>query len=181
MSKVLAVVLVVLLAVSGLIAVAVIAITAIGLYFFPVYSVTSISGGPNEVVKPMQTVAPIVALEPTSTAAPTLEDPKPTASPLKPADSDAPASGICASSDGDIVEATLTPDGPPMPRCVKVTTAQRLKIINGSSTAVRITLGHFDVEIAAGQEALLDEPVGEYLAPGVHWIVNGPEVWLSQP
>ncbi len=178
MSKVL---LVVLLVVLALIAVAAIAITATGLYFFPLYSVTTTTGGPTEAVRPMQTVAPTVAFKPTSTAVPTLESSIPTKVPLKPADSDAPASGICASSDGDIVEAILTPDGPPMPRCVKVTAAQRLRITNGTAATVRITLGHFDVEIVAGQEALLDEPVGEYLAPGVHLMVNGPEVWLIQP
>ena len=127
------------------------------------------------------TVAPTPALAPTATEAPTLRNSLLTKVPLKPADSDAPASGICASSDGDIVEATLTADGPPMPRCVKVTAAQRLKIINGTTAPVRIMLGHFDVEIPAGRQAVLDKPVGEYLAPGVHLMVNGPEVWLSQP
>jgi len=181
MSRALAAVGVVVLVVSTLMAVAAIAISAIGLYFFPLYTVTSTTGSPTEVVKPMQTVAPIVDLKPTTTAAPTLESSELTAVPLKPADSDTPASGICASSDGDIVEATLTADGPPMPRCVKVTAAQRLKIINGTTAPVRIMLGHFDVEIPAGRQAVLDKPVGEYLAPGVHLMVNGPEVWLSQP
>ncbi len=178
MSRVL---LLVLLVVSALIALAAVAILAIGLYFFPLYRVTSATGGPIEVVSPMQTVAPTVAFKATSTALQTPESSMLTKVPLKAADSDAPASGICASSDGDIVEATLTADGPSMPRCVKVTAAQRLKIINGTSAPVRIMLGHFDVEIPAGGQAVLDEPVGEYLAPGVHLMVNGPEVWLSQP
>src|SRR5512143_3902458 len=163
-----------LLVVSALIAVAAIAISALGLYFFPLYRTTSTTGSPTESVRPMQTVAP-------TSGAPTVAPtgvPTSTAAHLKPADSDMPASGICASGEGDFVDTTLTADGPPMPRCVKVTAAQRLRIINGTTAAVRITLGHFDVEIPAGGQAVLDEPVGEYLAPGVHLMVNGPEVWL---
>ncbi len=166
-----------LLVVSALSAVAATAILAFGLYFFPLYRVTSTTGSPTEIVRPIQTVAP---MSDTPTVAST-SVPTSIAAHLKPADSDTPASGICASSDGDIVQATLTTDGPPMPRCLKVTAAQRLKIINGTTAAVRISLGHFDVEIPAGGQAVLDEPVGEYLAPGVHLMVNGPEVWLSQP
>jgi len=98
-------------------------------------------------------------------------------SPLKPPDSQSPVSGICASAEGEIVEITLTNDGPAMPRCVRVTANQRLKFINGKNQDVQLILAHFSLNIPPGGEALLDQPVGEYLAPGDH-LIEGAEIIL---
>lgn len=100
-------------------------------------------------------------------------------SPLKPPDSESPVSGICASAEGEIVEITLTVDGPAMPRCVKVTANQRLKFINGKDHEVQIILAHFSMNLPPGGEALLDQPVGEYLAPGDH-LIEGVEIILLE-
>ncbi len=96
---------------------------------------------------------------------------------LKPPDSDSPASGICAESQGEIVEFTLTSDGPAMPRCAKVIGAQRIKLINATGAVVQVNLAHFNMSIPVDSSVLLDQRVDEYLAPGVHW-VNGAEVWV---
>lgn len=97
---------------------------------------------------------------------------------LKPPDSDTPASGICPQFDGEIVEITINDPPPPSPRCVQVTAEQRLKIINATSAPVRVKLAHFDMEIPPAGDTIFDQNVGDYLAPGVHLMLNGPEVWL---
>ena len=97
---------------------------------------------------------------------------------LKPPDSDTPASGICPQFDGEIVEITINDPPPPSPRCVQITAEQRLKIINATSAPVRVELAHFNVEIPPAGDTIFDQKVGDYLAPGVHLMLNGPEVWL---
>jgi len=97
---------------------------------------------------------------------------------LKPPDSDTPAAGICAQFDGEIVAITINDPPPPSPRCVQVTPEQRLKIINATGAPVRVKLAHFDVEIPPAGETTFDQKVGEYLAPGVHLMLNGAEIWL---
>jgi len=102
---------------------------------------------------------------------------------IKPADSDSPAAGICDQGAGDIVDIKLGtgPDGLPLAgRCVQVTPSQRLKLINPTSNSLHIAFSQFDLEIPSGSEALLDKPVGNYLARGVHFLPNGPEIWLVE-
>lgn len=99
---------------------------------------------------------------------------------LKPPDSDTPASGICPQFDGEIVEITINDPPPPSPRCVQVTAEQRLKILNATSKPVRVKLAQFDVEIPPAGETIFDQKVGEYLAPGVHLMMNGAEIWLKE-
>ena len=103
---------------------------------------------------------------------------------LKPADSDTPAAGICGSSEGEIVEILLGsgPDGLPLSgRCIQVTADQRLRLVNMKNEPVAITFGPFQVDLAVGEEMLLDLPVGDYLAIGVHHLPDAPEIWLVEP
>lgn len=99
---------------------------------------------------------------------------------LKPADSQELVSGICGSMEGEIVEITITADGPAMPRCVRVTSGQRLKFINSKGVDLRTGFSQYTVSIPSGGELLLDQPVGEFLAPGVHYF-EGAEIYLANP
>ena len=87
---------------------------------------------------------------------------------IKPPDSDSPASGICPRAIDEIVEITMTMDGPAIPRCVQVVGNQKLKFINARTSDVQINFAHFNINISAGGYALLDQGVAEYLASGVH-------------
>jgi hypothetical protein len=109
---------------------------------------------------------------------------EPTALTLKPADSDTPAAGICGSVEGEIVEVKIGsgPDGLPLSgRCIKITPTQQLKLINATAEQVRFSFGPFEVDLPAGGDLLLVNPVGEYLALGVHLLPNAPEIWLVEP
>jgi hypothetical protein len=101
---------------------------------------------------------------------------------LLPPDSDAPAAGICAESEGEWATVEIRPDTP-SPRCLKVTPEQQLKVINRTEAIVQIELGPFTLELQPGVEGALEKPFGSYLAPGVHRVrvspYAGPELWLD--
>jgi len=99
---------------------------------------------------------------------------------LKQADSQELVSGICGNMEGEIVEITITADGPAIPRCVKVTSGQRLKFINGRNLDLQTNFAEYKVSLPSGGGLLLDRPVGEYLAPGVHYF-EGAEIYLANP
>ena|SRR5215212_11500074 len=96
---------------------------------------------------------------------------------------DTPASP-CDTWGTDVVTFTINPDTT-MPRCLKVTAQEQLQVINRTSTTVEIKLAHFDVQVASGATYTFAEPIGSYLAPGVHgvWMScyagYGPEIWLT--
>jgi hypothetical protein len=96
---------------------------------------------------------------------------------LKPPDSDSPVSGICGRAEAEIVEIILTIEGPAMPRCVQVTSEQRLKFTNNKDRMAQLNLGQYSLSLPPGGEILIDHPVGEYLAPGVH-LIEGAEIIL---
>ncbi len=101
---------------------------------------------------------------------------------LKPPDSDQPAAGICGPVSGDVVVVNISADEP-SPRCVKVTSNQRLQVVNTTDGPVQVQLAHFNVQLQPSQALLFDAAFGSYLAPGVHWLRvtggNGPEIWLT--
>jgi hypothetical protein len=104
--------------------------------------------------------------------------PPPSARPtLRPADSQELVSGICDEAVDEIVEILLTPDGPASPRCVRVGPEQRLVFINGRDDTVLLVFGPFSESIPPGGKALLDQSIGEYLAPGVH-LIEGAEIMV---
>ncbi|NOH02698.1 MAG: hypothetical protein HND47_12430 [Chloroflexi bacterium] len=101
---------------------------------------------------------------------------------LKPPDSDTPAAGICGDDQGDPVVITLgiAPDGlPKAGRCIAVNPAQRIKFINQSDGPLNTAFAEFHVDLPVGGEMLLDKPVGDYLALGVHHLPFGPELWVK--
>jgi hypothetical protein len=93
-----------------------------------------------------------------------------------------PATGICASFEGEVVTVTLNPDIPD-PRCSKVRLDQKLNVINRTQNTLEISIGSFTSSLEPGAETLFDTPFGEYLPPGVHQLLVSPccgaELWLE--
>lgn len=102
---------------------------------------------------------------------------------LKPADAESPAAGICTDPPKDeFVTMTIRPDVPD-PRCAKARRDQQLVLVNATAAPVQVSLGVFNMTIQPGEEGHLDKALGEYLAPGVHFIQVSPpgvggELWL---
>lgn len=98
---------------------------------------------------------------------------------LKPPDTDSPVAPMCNQADGEVVEVVYTPDLIPSPRCVKVTADQRLQVRNDTDQPQDASIAHHSVTLAPGETALFDQPVGEYLQPGIHHGPLGAEIWLQ--
>lgn len=103
---------------------------------------------------------------------------------LKPADSDTPAAGICGEPKDAILHIVLGsgPDGLPLAgRCLIIRPGQRIQLANGTGSQLSLDFAQFHMDLSAGEEMLLDRPVGEYLALGVHFLPLGPELWVKEP
>ncbi len=103
---------------------------------------------------------------------------------LAPPDAEQPAAGICAEGQDEVVAVDINADMP-SPRCVKVTSQQRIEVRNRTQSALQLELGFKRAQVEAGGTYRFGQPVGEFLAPGVHVLLaapfSGPEVWLVQP
>jgi hypothetical protein len=108
-----------------------------------------------------------------------------------PADSRHPASGTCEPSTGAVATVRLDPDTPD-PRCIIVSSGQRLRFVNTSAShgqrgkSVIIRLALYPPRVVKVRAATtFHRPVGQYLAPGVHDLHvalyggGGPEIWLK--
>jgi len=101
---------------------------------------------------------------------------------LKPADSETPAAGICSEPQGDPVNIILGIDPSGLPkagRCIAVNPSQHIKLVNQSNGPFNIQFAEYFINLSVGDERLLDKPVGEYLALGVHFLPMGPELWVK--
>jgi hypothetical protein len=109
---------------------------------------------------------------------------------LKPPDSDTPAAGVCPGPSNDEVTIEFQP-GIPSPRCLKVLPGATLRIVNSTSEPVDFELGEFMGSLQPGDAATSGQPVGGFLAPGVHIIKStaygqdgqlggSGEVWLVE-
>lgn len=97
---------------------------------------------------------------------------------------DSPASGVCELAQGQEATIEIRPDMP-SPRCVQVTQAQHLKVVNRTNVMVQIRLAQFMAQLQPGGEYSITAPFGSYLMPGVHVVLtsayggaSGPELWL---
>lgn len=72
--------------------------------------------------------------------------------------------------------------GIPDPRCLVVSPAQHLRLVNHTGGTVQVSLGRFAATLAPGAEVVFEAPFGDYLLPGVHavWVdaCCGGEIWL---
>ncbi len=101
---------------------------------------------------------------------------------LKPPDSEFPAAGICGDAQGDPVNIVLgvAADGlPKAGRCIAINPTLRIKLINQSDGPLNTEFAEFNIDLSVGGEVLLDKPVGDYLALGVHHLPFGPELWVK--
>lgn len=69
-------------------------------------------------------------------------------------------------------------DDVPMPRCIKVTSNQKLKIVNNSDKIISGDVGVYKIYVPSGKNQTIDVTFGSYLASGVHGII-GAEIWLQ--
>jgi len=102
---------------------------------------------------------------------------------LKPADSDTPAAGICGDTQGDPVTIILGIDSSGLPlagRCLIIAPSQRIKLVNQSGNSINMNFAGYQINLPVGGEMLLDKPVGQYLALGVHFLPMGPELWVKE-
>ena len=137
---------------------------------------------PQQVATSIPDILTHTSIPANSTPVPDTATPSPSSSGLKPADSDTPAAGICGEAQGDPVSIILGigPDGIPLAgRCIKITPAQRIKLVNQSANLINMNLAGYQINLAVGGEMLLDKPVGQYLATGVHFLPMGPELWVK--
>jgi len=101
---------------------------------------------------------------------------------LVPADADTPAAGICGSIQDDPASIVLGLDASGLPlagRCIAMNPIQRIKFVNQSGNPLNFQFAGFEVNLTDGGETVLNQPIGEYLAIGVHFIPNGPELWVK--
>ena len=98
---------------------------------------------------------------------------------LIPADLQTQVAGVCAPvSRESIVVVTIPMDNVPQPRCVHVTSNQKLKIINNSQGSININVGEIQTSLVSTQSFQFPKTLGEFLAPGGHSIF-GAEIWLK--
>lgn len=101
---------------------------------------------------------------------------------VRPSSGEFPAAGVCGDAQGDPVNIVLgiAADGlPKAGRCIAIHPAQRIRLINRSDGLFDITFAGNHINLPVGGEILLDKPVGEYLALGVHHLPMAPELWVK--
>lgn len=104
---------------------------------------------------------------------------------IEPREADFPAAGICGGDSARIQTVALRSlDYVPQPRCLIIRDQQFLRIVNGLTTAITARVGHrLHVTLAPGQSATFPEPIGKYLAPGVHGLrftpASGVDIWVD--
>lgn len=94
-----------------------------------------------------------------------------------------PAAGVCGAVDAaaTVVVVTLN-DDVPSPRCVKVTSTQKLKLVNKRTTTIKAGMYEYTADIAPNGDYTLPLNFGTFLAPGVHraGMDNfAAEIWLQ--
>ena len=136
----------------------------------------------SDLSQPAATITPSIftqtAIPVTVTSIPSLSS-----SGLKPADSDTPAAGICGDAQDDPVTIVLGTDSSGVPlagRCITIDPAHRIRLVNQSGNPLDTNFAGYQINLPVGGEMLLDKPVGQYLALGVHFLPLGPELWVKE-
>jgi hypothetical protein len=103
---------------------------------------------------------------------------------VAPAEATGPAAGACAHATGSVATVSLvTPDYVPQPRCLIVTHAEHLRVVNGLGGSINIRLGSWNETVAAGQTFTFPVQIGDFLAPGVHTLhftaASSAAIWVD--
>jgi hypothetical protein len=112
----------------------------------------------------------------------------PTASDLEPADADQPVAGACVGPlAGEVVTVELHVDVP-VPRCVRVTPNQRLRVANQRTETVSVVIAGTTLVMQSGEATIASPHLGSIWQPGVHVVIANSakgearfEVWLTSP
>jgi hypothetical protein len=98
--------------------------------------------------------------------------------------SDTPAAGICGQVEGEVATMTINPDVPD-PRCLSVTSNQRLRVVNHRGEPITVTLFNQTAAIDIDGEYTFTATFGDLLLPGVHRLDVSPccggSIWLQVP
>lgn len=89
---------------------------------------------------------------------------------LRPPDASPDGAAPClpASPTGPYATLLINPDVP-SPRCLRASPEQQLRLVNGREEPIRVRLDPvIDVDLAPGEEVVIERRLGTYLAPGVH-------------
>lgn len=110
------------------------------------------------------------------TTATPVSTPQPPATPI----SDSPAAGICSEPLDGIITVTIYHDIPD-PRCSVVQADQFLRVVNGRSETIEVSLSWLSASIGPGEEYVFELPFGDLLEKGVHVFTVlpccGAELW----
>jgi hypothetical protein len=104
---------------------------------------------------------------------------------LDPPDGDYPATGVCGLAEGAIGTVALgRGDFVPQPGCLFIRHDQLLRVVNDADIEVTVTLGtHLKATLAPSASITFAEPIGTYLAPGVHLLVftaaSAADIWVD--
>ena len=118
----------------------------------------------------------IATIPPTSTSTPSTT--------LVPADSQAPAAGVCALTQDGYAVIELNPDVP-SPRCTIVHSLDRIRLHNATDAEQTYDVGFGAGTLSPDELLTLGEELGTVWAKGVHVVKtslyagSGPEVWLK--
>ena len=111
--------------------------------------------------------------------------PLPHASPLSPIETPVaqePAAGICVDLVGEWAVVRVDPDVP-APRCVRVTSDQRLRVINSTDGMVEVRIGHHEATVPPAGQYDSEISFGEHLLPGVYVLEIQPccgmQIWVT--
>lgn len=104
---------------------------------------------------------------------------------LEPSDSELPAAGVCPGP--SVAEPATIEFQPeiPYPRCLRILQSNHLRLVNQTDAAIHFEVGDFQGSLEAGDAAVSELTVGEFLAPGVHVIQStayarggSGEIWI---
>ncbi|MEX2100683.1 MAG: peptidoglycan-binding protein [Acidimicrobiia bacterium] len=100
-----------------------------------------------------------------------------------PAESMAPAAGVCADAIGPTATFVVR-ENAPAPRCLRVEATQRLELVNAAFTPITVDIGVVSTVVPMGGSVTVAPEFGTLLEPGVHTVHvstfagAGPQVWL---
>jgi hypothetical protein len=106
----------------------------------------------------------------------------PTKPPLKAADSELPAAGICGGPPSSGPATLEFRVDVPAPRCYRVIPTTYIRLVNQTQKTVDFELGAFRGSLEPGADDVSDLPAGEFLAMGVHSIDSTApvgQIWLG--
>jgi hypothetical protein len=104
---------------------------------------------------------------------------------LEPPDAQSTAAGACDTTTGDVVTITSgSLDNVPNPRCAIVHDNQRVRVVNTGTVTENVSLGeHFRATVPGHSVKTFADPVGAYLAPGVHYLklsaLSSADIWVK--